>query len=354
MTIPTTMRAAILTDLHKPLIIDDNVTLPEMLDYGQVLVKVYYSGVCGSQIGEIEGAKGEDRYLPHLLGHEGSGMVMETGPGVNHVKSGDYVIMHWRKGFGIDSDLPVYSWKGKKLNAGYVTTFNEYAIVSENRLTTIPHDFDLQIATLFGCAVTTGLGVISNNANLKMGESIVVFGAGGIGLNIIQGATMTSAYPIIAVDIYDNKLKMAKTFGATHLINSRNCNVKEEILRILDSQGADVTVDNTGNIEIIQLAYDTTQPNGRTILVGVPQYNTKASIYTLPLHFGKVITGSHGGESNPSIDIPRYLRLFQIGKLKLDYLITDHYNLDEINIAIGKMRKGKISGRCLLKISSDE
>jgi len=353
MTKPKTMRAAILTELNNPLVVDE-VTLPEMLDYGQVLVKACYSGICGSQIGEIDGAKGEDKYLPHLLGHEGSGVVLEVGPGTQFVKPEDHVVMHWRKGNGIDAPPPVYSWNGKLLNAGFVTTFNEYAIVSENRLTPIPKDFDLKIAVLFGCAVTTGLGVITNNAHLKIGESIVVFGAGGIGLNVVQGAAMTSAYPIVAVDSYDNKLKMAKMFGATHLINSRKNDVKDEILKIVGSDGADVTVDNTGNSEIIQLAYELTQPSGRTILVGVPKKGANTSLYTLPLHFGKIITGSHGGESNPSIDIPKCIRLYQAGKLKLDELITDNFTFNEINKAIDMMRKGKVAGRCLIEIARQD
>ena len=167
------MRAAILVEQKKPLVIDE-VQLPTFLEIGQVLVKVHFSGICGSQIGEINGAKGSDPYLPHLLGHEASGVVLEVGPGVKHVKPGDAVVMHWRKGAGIEAVTPNYLWRGKKLNAGYITTFNEYAIVSENRLTAIPSDSNLMIAALFGCAVTTGFGVIENNASVRIGESVVV------------------------------------------------------------------------------------------------------------------------------------------------------------------------------------
>ncbi len=346
---PKSMKAAILAKLHAPLTVD-RVDLPKSLEYGQVLVRIFYSGICGSQIGEIDGVKGEDRYLPHLLGHEGSGEVVEAGPGVKHVRPGDHVVMHWKEGFGINASPPAYSWNGQHLNAGYVTTFNEYAVVSENRLTAIPKDFNLQIAPLFGCGVTTGLGVINNNAKLKIGESVVVFGAGGVGLNVIQGAAMASAYPIIAVDIYDDKLEMAKIFGATYVINSTRDDPGTKIQKILGSQGADVVVDNTGNSEVVGLAYKLTQPRGRTVLVGVPKIGDNISIYSLPLYFGKVLTGSHGGESNPSIDIPRYIRLYQAGKLKLDDLITDRFSLDEINTAIMKMRRGEIAGRCLIEV----
>lgn len=350
MEIPKKMRAAILVEQKKPLVVDE-VDLPETLDYGQVLVRIFFSGVCGSQIGEIDGAKGEDKFLPHLLGHEGSGEVMAVGRGVCHVRAGDQVIMHWRPGKGHEAATPRYSWRGKPLNAGFVTTFNEYAVVSENRLTVMPKDFDPRLATLFGCALTTGLGVVSNNARVKMGESVVVFGAGGVGLNVIQGASLSSAYPIIGVDLYENKLELARTFGATHLIHSGKQDATTEILNIVGAQGADVVVDNTGNTDIIAMAYELTAAQGRTILVGVPRKGNKISIYSLPLHFGKVVTGSHGGEADPSVDIPKYMKLHQAGKLRLDGLITDCFDLADINAAIRKMRSGDIAGRCLVDMN---
>src|SRR5271156_5980727 len=135
--LPKKMKAAILTELRAPLVITE-INLPPKLEVGQVLVKVHYSGICGSQLGEIDGAKGEDKYLPHLLGHEGSGIVLAIGPGVRHVKPEDKVVLHWRKGLGIESETPSYDWNGRKVNAGWIATFNEYAIVSENRITRIP------------------------------------------------------------------------------------------------------------------------------------------------------------------------------------------------------------------------
>jgi len=225
------MKAAILVEQKMPLVLAD-IKIPK-LQYGQILVKVKCSGICGSQIGEIDGLKGVDRFLPHLLGHEGAGIVLETGNGVTKVGKDDHVVMHWRKGYGVEACTPKYEWDGKTINAGWVTTFNEYAIVSENRVTQITKDIDFEIAALFGCAVTTGLGVINNNSHLKIGESIVVLGAGGVGLNVVQGANMVSAYPIIAVDIYKNKLDLAKKFGATHILNSRDANLKEEVFNIL-------------------------------------------------------------------------------------------------------------------------
>ncbi len=351
MEIPRTCKAAILVSQRTPLVIDE-IGLPESLQVGQVLVKVHFSGICGSQLGEIDGVKGEDKYLPHLLGHEASGEVLAIGPGVTHVKPGDTVVMHWRKGLGIEAKPPVYQWQGKPLNAGYITTFNEYAVVSENRLTPIPQGADLEVAALFGCAVTTGFGVVVNNAKLKIGESVVVFGAGGVGLNIIQAASLVSAYPIIAVDRFDARLELAQTAGATHLINTRDQDARQAIEQITGPQGVDCFIDNTGNPEIIHLGYHVTKSQGRVILVGVPSKGNAISIYSLPLHFGKEITGSHGGEALPHIDIPRYHSLLQAGRIKLKEFITATYPLEEINQAIQSMRDGTTKGRCLIAMKS--
>ena len=346
---PKSMRAAILVELKKPLVIAE-VDLPETLDVGQVLVKIHYSGICGSQLGEIDGAKGEDRFLPHLLGHEGSGTVLETGPGVRHVKPGDKVVLHWRKGLGIEAAPPAYRWNGKKVNAGWITTFNDYAIVAENRLTPIPEDSDMEVAALFGCAVTTGFGVVQNNAKVRLGESVVVFGAGGVGLNIVQAAALVTAHPVIAVDLYDNRLELAKKMGATHLINAKVADAESRIREIVGAAGADVFIDNTGQPSIIEMGYRLTKPQGRVTLVGVPRKGNDISIYSLPLHFGKVLSGSHGGEADPANDIPRYHALFRNGRLRLAELVTARFSLERINDAISDMRNGRVAGRCLVRL----
>lgn len=349
MTIPKRMKAAILVEQRKPLVIDE-IELPGTLDIGQVLVKIHYSGICGSQLGEIDGAKGPDAYLPHLLGHEASGTVIAIGPGVKHVKPDDLVVLHWRKGLGIEGAPPVYQWNAKKLNAGWIATFNEYAIVSENRVTAIPTESDMEVAALFGCAVTTGFGVVENNAQVRIGESVVVFGAGGVGLNIVQAASLVSAYPIIAVDLYDGRLALAKEMGATHLINASKVDAEKTIQDIIQKQGLDCFIDNTGNPKMIELGYRITKPQGRVILVGVPRKGNDTTIYSLPLHFGKRISGSQGGEAVPQTDIPRYHQLFNNGRIKLKELITETYPLEEINAAIARMRSGETSGRCLIRM----
>ena len=127
-------QAAILVEQGKPLVVD-KITIPDQLDIGQVLVEIFVSGICGSQIGEIYGVKGEDKFLPHLMGHEGCGRIKDIGPGVTKLKIGDKVVLHWKKGIGINSKVPEYIWNGKRVNAGWVTTFNKFAVISENRCT---------------------------------------------------------------------------------------------------------------------------------------------------------------------------------------------------------------------------
>ena len=344
-----TMRAAILTELDAPLVVAD-LELPDSLSFGQVLVKVHYSGICGAQINEIEGAKGPDKFLPHLLGHEGSATVLDVGPGVRSVKKGNRVVMHWRQGAGLQSETPTYRWNGTRVNAGWVTTFNDHAVVSENRVTAIPDDIDLRVAPLFGCAVTTAMGVVNRDAAVQVGQSVVVFGVGGVGVNIVQSAAMVSAYPIVAVDVVESKVEWARKFGATHAFNSKTGgDIAQAIRDVVGAAGADVVVDTTGRARVIELAYELTHADGRTILVGVPRKGDNISIYSLPLHFRKVLTGSHGGSAEPHIDIPRYLRLMRAGKLSLDGLVTHEFPLENVNDAIATVRRGE-AGRVLLKM----
>ena len=345
---PKEVRAAILVEQNKPLIVE-NIQLPEKLYFGQVLVEIECSGICGSQIGEISGVKGYDKYLPHLMGHEGCAKVLDIGEGVTNIKIGDKVVLHWRKGKGIEASTPKYRWRDKYVNAGWVTTFNTHAIVSENRCTKIDHSINPELASHFGCAITPGFGVVENNANIKMGESVVVFGAGGVGLNIIQACSLRSAYPIIAVDLFDNRLNLAKEMGATHVLNGKSTRIFEQISKITNDT-LDIFIDNTGNEKVIEKGYEIINNKGKLVLVGVPRQGNKVNIFTLPLHFGKTIIGSHGGESNPNEDIKRYLQLFNQNIAQYNKIITERYSLDNINEAIEAMKKGETAGRILIEM----
>ncbi len=341
--------AAILVETCAPLVVT-TVDLPDQLDYGQVLVKVHYSGLCASQVHEIDALKGPDPFLPHLLGHEGSATVVAVGPGVATVKPDDYVVMHWRPGSGLQSATPMYSWQGRTVNAGLVTTFNQFAVVSENRVTQVPKWLDPRLAPLLGCAVTTAFGAVAKDAGLRVGESIVVFGSGGVGLAAIHAAHLTSAYPIIAVDVIPEKLDVARLLGATHVVDNTDPVATPEVLRdLLGAAGADVVIETTGSASVISSAFEACGPQGRTVLVGVPNPREAAAIHTLPLHFGKVLRGSHGGSAHPELDIPRIVRLVEAGKLDLTLFPVAEVPLAEINSAVGALKQGAV-GRQLIRM----
>lgn len=343
-------KAAVLETHNSPLTLRELV-VPETLAAGQVLVRVHYAGICGAQIGEIQRRKGPDKFLPHLMGHEGGGVVVSTGPGVRHVKEGQHVVMHWRKGNGIDAEFAKY-WcpqMDRFVGAGQVTTFNEYAVVSENRLTPIDDSVPLDLAALFGCAVTTGLGAVCRDLQMKIGESIAILGCGGVGMNIIQGAVLAGANPIIAIDITKGKLGRAKELGATHTINNADNRVLvENVLNILP-QGVDNFIDTTGNKVLAQHAFRALTTNGKLLMVGQLHVNEELSIQPLPMHQGRQILGSDGGGTMPSVDIPRYIRLMQAGRLNLKKMITHTAPLHEINGLLDLVMGGK-TGRAVISM----
>jgi len=193
--------------------------------------------------------------------------------------------------------------------------------------------------------------VINNDAHLGIGESIVVFGAGGVGLSMIQFAALVGGYPIVAVDLHDNKLELAKRLGATHSLNAKTANIEPEIRKIVGTPGADVTIENTGVADVIELAYTVANAKGRTILVGVPPVNARRpSFYTLPLHFEKVLKGTEGGGCRPEYDIPRLEKLCKAGRLKFEGLVGERYSLERVNVALEDLRQGRVTGRCVLKV----
>ncbi len=332
--------AAILVEQKQPLVLDE-VVLPS-LGFGQVLVDIKASRICGSQIGEIDGVKGPDRWLPHLLGHEAGGVVREVGPEVRHVKPGDRVVAHWRPGRGIEARGAVYQWQGKNCNAGPITTFQQLAVLSENRITVVPPDTDFEICCLLADTLTTGFGVINNDARVRIGEVVVVIGCGGIGLGTVLGAKLAGAHPVIAVDVQDHKLAVAAQHGATHTINSTKEDFGEVVLEILGGARPDVVVDGTGNPAVLEKAFALAGNFARVVGVGVMPSDKKLSLNTLPLHLGKVLRGSHGGESLPAEDIPRYLRMMRDGRFDPRGFVSHRISLAEVNDGIAKMRSGEV------------
>jgi len=332
--------AAILVEQRQPLVIDE-VEMP-VLKRGQVLVEIHATRVCGSQIGEIDGVKGPDKFLPHLLGHEAGAIVLEGGPEVTQVAPGDRVVCHWRPGAGIDAGGSVYDWSGTKVNAGPITTFQKYAVISENRLTKVPPATDFELCCLLADTLTTGFGIINNDAKVKAGESVVIFGVGGIGLGVVLGAKLAGASHVIAVDLHEHKLEKARAYGATHTIDSSSADAAKKIEEILGGL-ADVVIDGTGNPQVIERAYDLTRMRGgRCVLFGVLPKHQKISIQTLPLHFGRTLTGSEGGQSKPEKDIASILQLIAGRKFDPSKFVTHRAPLTDVNSIIEAMRSGEV------------
>ena len=332
-------KAAILVEQKKDLVVDE-IEIPN-LEHGKVLVEIKSTRICGSQLGEIDGVKGPDHYLPHLLGHEAGGIVREVGPLVTRVKEGEHVVCHWRPAPGISGPCPTYEWNGSAVNAGHITTFSEYAVISESRLTPIDAKYGHDVSALMADTITTGFGIISNDAKVRIGQSVCVIGIGGIGLGAVLGAKLAGAHPIIAVDLFGHKLDLAKKHGATHCINSKEIKIKDAISEIIGRPEVEVMIEGTGSPDVIEKAYELTSEQGTCVLFGVMRFDQKVSLNTLPLHFGRTLTGSEGGQSQPHLDIPHYLRMMDDGVFDLDEFVSHRCKLEDVNSAISRMRSGE-------------
>jgi S-(hydroxymethyl)glutathione dehydrogenase / alcohol dehydrogenase len=330
-------KAAILVEQNR-LVIDD-IDLPS-LKPGQVLVEIKYSGVCHTQLLEVRGHRGADPYLPHCLGHEGSGIVLEVGPKVEKVKPGDAVILSWMKGSGANVPGSIYEWKGQKVNAGAITTFSRHSILSENRLTPLPSGFSLKEAALIGCMIPTGLGVVFNTAQPKAGQSLAVFGCGGIGLCALIGAQIIGCVPRIAIDINPQKLTAAKALGATHCINA----LEEDPIAALQKIGSlDFAIEASGNPVAMNQAFTSVRAQGGTaVIVGNARNGQTLNLDPKELNQGKRLFGTWGGDNQPDLHFPRYCNLIQYGHLQLSRFTENIYSLDRVDEALTDLEKGQV------------
>jgi len=323
----------------------EQVYLPQHLEPGQVLVRVLVSGLCGAQIHEINGHKGNAKFMPHMLGHEGCGIVEDVGAGVTTVSTGDKVVMHWRKSGGIEAPFPKYFLEnGDEMSAGKITTLSEFSIVSENRVTTVPADTDEYLCALLGCGMTTALGAVNNDAKIKFGESVLIVGCGGVGLNLIQGSLLASAYPVVGLDIKTDKQFIVENIGATHFLD------KIDDLDQFDK--FDVIMDTTGNVNAIYETMKFLGDSGRYILVGQPKPGQDIKIpdgvsWWSPS--GKSIIVSQGGKTNPQNDLKRYVKMHKAGILDIDKIITAVYSIDGVDEAFELLMSG-IAGRVMVKM----
>jgi S-(hydroxymethyl)glutathione dehydrogenase/alcohol dehydrogenase len=357
-------KAAILFEVGKRMEIREvDVEAPRA---GEVLIKMAVAGVCHSDLHVMTGHLTAP--VPVILGHEGSGVVAEVGPGVTSLKPGDHVIPLWRLSCGgceyCSGGRPALCAAGSqirmtgrlldgttrfKLNgqeikhfAG-VSSFSEYSVIPAPAVLKIPQDFPLEKAALLGCGVITGVGAVFNAARVRPGSSVAVFGTGGVGINVIQGAAIAGAEKIIAVDILDNKLDYAKRFGATHTINAKSTNPVEAIRALTGGRGVDYAFEVIGLSETIRQAYDLLAKRGMAIAVGVAPMSKEVSVPIMTLVYEeRVLTGSVYGSSRPFIDIPMLINLYQAGKLKLDELLTRRYPFSQINEAYAALERGEV------------
>lgn len=342
------MRAAVLHEPNAPLTIEELSVPP--LGHGQVGVRLRASGVCHTQLLEVRGQRGVDRYLPHTLGHEGAGVVDAVGPGVTRVAAGDHVVVSWIRGAGLDAPPPLYTSGGRRINAGPVTTFQEYAVVPENRVTRVAPELPLDHAALIGCAVATGAGAVINTARVEPGSTVVVFGAGGVGLCAVQAAALAGATRVVAVDVAPEKLDLARRLGATDTVDTTREDPVDAVLKRTGGAGADYAIEAAGRRETMEQAHRAVRTGGGlAVLVGNLPAGGQIAIDPFALIAGRRLVGTWGGETRPERDFPRYVALALAGRLKLDELITHRFRLDDVNGALDVLACGRAS-RVILEL----
>ena len=339
-------KAAVIIKNNKPLkLFNIRLKKPES---NQVLVKILYSAFCSSQYGEISGIKGKDNFLPHCLGHEACATVIEVGARVNKVKKNDLVVLHWMKSKGSDSGGIKYESKDfkKSINAGQITTFSEYSIISENRLTKIPKNkFNLKILPLMGCSIPVAISTLEKILNIRVGKKILILGGGALGLPMIH---YCKNFLLSNIDVFEKRtkaIKKCKVFGSTKVYN----NIRDRNLVLkLKSNFYDYIVDTTGSAKLLSkvLHYPS---KGKTALVGVPRFNQKLAINTLKFNYGLKLLGSYGGDFSPEDDLLRYLSFFVKTKFNFKEYISGTYLLKDINKLVKDYKNQKIFGKALIK-----
>lgn len=354
------MKAAVLYEQQRPLVIEE-LTL-EGPRLGEVLVKMAASGVCHSDLLFINGSW--QHPLPVVLGHEGSGIVEDVGPGVTYAKRGDHVVLYgvpscgqcsycvngepylcgtlWElKGNLLDGTKRFRRGRQEVHHFNALSTFGEYAVVPEESVVVIRDDAPLDKVCLVGCGVMTGVGAAIRTAKVRPGSRVVIIGAGGVGLNVVQGAALAGAGAIIAVDVRGPKLEHALGFGATHTINASAEDVESCVRDITRGEMADYAFEVVGSEDTINQALHTTRRGGTTVVVGLTPGGSSLTLDSGFLLQGRSLIGSFYGSSYHRADMPKFVDLYMAGKLKLDELISHTFTLDEINAAFQILKSGE-------------
>jgi S-(hydroxymethyl)glutathione dehydrogenase/alcohol dehydrogenase len=357
------MRAAVFYSLNEPFQVEEvELGAPRQ---GEVRVKLAASGVCHSDLSIQRGVL--PMPPPRIIGHEGAGVVEEVGPGVKSVAPGDHVILCWMYpcghcvecGRGRPAHCPValgllmtggsadgsarFKVKGHDM-PHWVGSFAEATVVPETACVKIRNDAPLDKACLVGCGVMTGVGAVLNTAKVEPGASVAVFGAGGVGLNVIQGAVLAGAGRIIAVDLLDTKLKLAREFGATDAVNASSGDAASEIRGLTGGKGVDYAFEVIGSPKVIAQAFGSLARGGKVVVVGVPPFGSEVTLPAFPFSMEeKSVIGSYYGTPRFHYDMPRIIDLYMAGRLKLDQLVTKTFKLTEVNQALQAIEQGTVA-----------
>ncbi len=364
------MKAAVLYETKQPLRVEE-VDL-DRPGPGEVLVKVAAAGVCHSDYHFMNGDL--PIKLPCVLGHEGAGVVEEVGENVSAVKPGDHVVMVFRASCGrcafCQRGTPALCAMGGQLrNSGFlldgtsrfhrpgvelhhflgVSCFAERTVVPEQGVVKIKPEVPFEVAALMGCAVLTGIGAVTNTAMVEPGSNVLVIGAGGVGLNVVIGAQLAGANQIIVADLLDSKLELARSFGATHVINAREQDVVAGVRELTGGDGADYAFEVIGNPKTMATVFQAVRRGGTAVGVGIPPFGSEMTINAGELVYGeKTLKGSYYGTSRPHADVPRLLDLYLAGRIPLDRLISRSYPLAEVNQAYDALLAGEVARSVLL------
>ena len=367
------MKAAVLYEPHTPLKVEE-IDLDDPKE-GEVRVKLVGGGVCHSDYHRVDGHTAIDT-LPMVMGHEGAGIVQEVGAGVTILAPGDHVIFSLTPQCGrcrncaagrpnlcerhqlapgrgtahfATGTMPDGTRRFSKDGIPYyhgLATFSEETVVVADQLVKVREDAPLEKLCLIGCGVMTGVGAVVNRAKVETGSTVAVFGCGGVGLNVVQGAVLASASKIIAIDKVEFKLEKAGELGATHFVNADREDPVKRVLEITDG-GADYAFEVIGVSQVVRQAFEAIRPGGTAVMVGVPVHDSDITIPAQPLFRDRTLMGTFYGAGRPRVDFPWLLDLYMDGRLKLDELITKFRPLDEVNEAFEDMNSG-VTARTIL------
>jgi S-(hydroxymethyl)glutathione dehydrogenase/alcohol dehydrogenase len=353
------MRAAVCFDTKAPVRIEDVDLDPPRAN--EVQVRIVAAGVCHSDYSVATGVM--PTKMPCVLGHEGAGIVEEVGPGVDHVAPGDPVVLSWVAQCGEcfyclvgqpnlctlggainlkfrmpDGSTRVHHQGTELQSFSALGAMAERVVAPARSVVKLPADAPLEKAALIGCAVLTGVGAVTRTARVTPGSSVAVFGVGGVGLNVLQGAVLADAGPVIAVDLSQAKLEFARAFGATHTVDASQVDAAKAIRELTGGRGADFAFEAIGRKKTIEQAYAATRKGGTCVVIGIgsKDENVDVNVYFLPV-LEKRLVGCWYGGADVRQDLPRLLELYREGRLKLDELVTRTYRLDEVNEAFADM-----------------